>query len=345
MQIDFHHAVTYVVARCAGFTHTEADTIANAAQYVDDSVETGFVRFDNEMRFYRQATAHPVLDPRNLDADENSNSWLPFHFLPGNASHEAGAATSATYAQRLICRPNSPVAKAMVASALGDRARPWALHRLGIVAHVFVDTWAHQGFIGLKHPLNQVTDLRVKATNAQLKAAPPMMPPVGHGQALTYPDLPSLHWTYRNADGAVMERNNPADFPVAADELCRVFQTWRGTTVSGLTGPQRAAITRHLLDFTQPDPDARHAGWLAALQADAFGFGAQTVRYTAKAWKDEALGPASVRTVIEGFGGQHAYPADFDFMTCHWKLFHDAARSQRHDVFVNVLPKFGILEN
>lgn len=34
MQIDFHHAVTYVAGRLAGKDHAKADIIAYAAQYV-----------------------------------------------------------------------------------------------------------------------------------------------------------------------------------------------------------------------------------------------------------------------------------------------------------------------
>ena len=42
MQIDFHHAVTYVAARAAEFDHPEAEKIAYCAQYVDDAVKTGY---------------------------------------------------------------------------------------------------------------------------------------------------------------------------------------------------------------------------------------------------------------------------------------------------------------
>lgn len=47
MQIDFHHAVTYVAARIAGMDHAKADIIAYAAQYVDDATNHGYIRFDN----------------------------------------------------------------------------------------------------------------------------------------------------------------------------------------------------------------------------------------------------------------------------------------------------------
>ena len=41
MQIDFHHAVTYVAARLAGFSANDAGIIAHSAQYVDDAVNAG----------------------------------------------------------------------------------------------------------------------------------------------------------------------------------------------------------------------------------------------------------------------------------------------------------------
>jgi hypothetical protein len=39
MQIDFHHAVTYLCARMAGFAAAEAEIIAYSAQYVDDATQ------------------------------------------------------------------------------------------------------------------------------------------------------------------------------------------------------------------------------------------------------------------------------------------------------------------
>ncbi|MGD9158105.1 MAG: hypothetical protein PVG39_06855 [Desulfobacteraceae bacterium] len=39
MNIDFHYYGTYVAARLAGYDFTSAQTIAHAAQYVDDSDE------------------------------------------------------------------------------------------------------------------------------------------------------------------------------------------------------------------------------------------------------------------------------------------------------------------
>ena len=82
MQIDFHHAATYAIARIAGFEPQDAEVVAHASQYVDDSTTSGFIHFENGMRFRRDATAHPMLDAGNLDNDVAALSWLPFHFLP-----------------------------------------------------------------------------------------------------------------------------------------------------------------------------------------------------------------------------------------------------------------------
>ncbi len=46
MDIDAHHAGTYVVARLAGISHREAEIIAHAAQYVDDATNEGVIHFD-----------------------------------------------------------------------------------------------------------------------------------------------------------------------------------------------------------------------------------------------------------------------------------------------------------
>ncbi len=84
MQIDFHHAVTYVAAPLAGMDHAKADIIAYAAQYVDDATNHGFIRFDNGGTYSRVASAHIMLDYSNFSELANHRAWVPFHFLPAN---------------------------------------------------------------------------------------------------------------------------------------------------------------------------------------------------------------------------------------------------------------------
>lgn len=238
MQIDFHHGVTYLCARLAGFSAAESNIIAYSAQYVDDATHTGSIRFDNEMMYDRISSAHKMLDYRNMSELANHKAWLPFHFLPGNegkpASNEIPVHTQDSYLRHCICRPNSYVAKEMMADVIRRKSRPYALHRLGIAAHVYQDTWAHQGFVGFQHLINRAND--VKADNDEhhrqtfserLEAnfagtqdtqnqscwdkikgffkerqeafATDFLStvlPLGHGAVLSYPDRPYLSWSY-----------------------------------------------------------------------------------------------------------------------------------------------------
>ena len=68
MQIDFHHATTYVVARLSGFPQPQAATVAHASQYVDDATCSGMIRFDNGALYSRICSAHKMVDPKNADA-------------------------------------------------------------------------------------------------------------------------------------------------------------------------------------------------------------------------------------------------------------------------------------
>ena len=90
MQIDFHHTATYVTARSAGFGHRKADTVAYAAQYVDDAINSGTLRFHNGAMYTRISSAHKMLDYRNFEKLANHHVWIPFHFLPGNGGKKAG---------------------------------------------------------------------------------------------------------------------------------------------------------------------------------------------------------------------------------------------------------------
>ena len=160
MQIDGHHAATYVAARLAGFSHSEADVISYAAQYVDDANNGGAIHFDDSAYlYYRIAYAHSMIDYNNLIDVENHLAWLPFHFLPGNGLLPAGSNPLDCELDKMVCKPDSPIARDMLRAALKDRGTPRELMRLGITMHVYADTFAHQGFIGAMSVGNVATNV------------------------------------------------------------------------------------------------------------------------------------------------------------------------------------------
>jgi len=208
MQIDFHHAVTYVSARCAGFPHDEAEIIAHSAQYVDDATNGGIIEFENGAMYNHTASAHKMLDYKNTRELANHLVWVPFHFLPGNGGMEADKNPDGGFIQKLICRPDSHVARDMLRAMALDRNKPYALHRLGISMHVYADTWAHQGFAGVIHQCNQADDIESNMADRDGSLLDKLKNffvsksfPLGHGAVLSHPDQPYLIWKYKNGLG------------------------------------------------------------------------------------------------------------------------------------------------
>ena len=348
MQIDFHHGVTYVLARLAGFSATEADVIAHASQYVDDAVTSGTVTFDNGAMYARISSAHKMLDYRNFEELASHQVWVPFHFLPGNGGLPAGEHPEGPFIRKLVCRPNSHVAQDMIASVIYARHTRYALHRLGISMHVYADTWAHQGFAGVSHEINHARQL-TGPTGAPDRGVMDRLEnfflnealPLGHGTVLGNPDRPFLVWAYTNGLGERITRDNPKDFLDAAEHMCRAMQCFRAgdpaASVPGIGPADRETLARLLVEIRHDDADARHTAWLEEIARGAFGFGAERARYVGEgvgSWKELAL----------GLPGPDAGRVSFrpEFLESDWKLFHDALQAHRFDVINNILPEYGI---
>ncbi|MDP2104601.1 MAG: hypothetical protein Q8J76_01300, partial [Desulfobulbaceae bacterium] len=348
--IDFHHAVTYVTARCAGFSSQEADIIAYAAQYVDDSTSSGPVWFDNKAMYLRCSSAHGTLDLRNLKNEENHLVWLPFHFLPGNGGLPAGQDPTGSFIKKIVCHPNSPVAEDMLEAAISDQGKPFALHRLGITMHVYADTWSHQGFAGVLHEVNEVDKLMETSDSGVFKGGlkkfvsgflDDAVPPLGHGRALIFPDMPFLSWKYTNGRNELIERNNTELFGSAADRMCRAMQRYRrhrdpAVQETGLSPSDKSVARELFLSFVDKDGYVRHKKWVKAIADGAFSFGSASISYAAdgrSSWKAAALGTSQDMPV---------YSYSPDFLRCDWKFFHDALQQHRLTVSHDILPRYGI---
>ena len=363
MQIDFHHGVTYVVARLAEFDHQQAKIIAHCAQYVDDATNSGLILFDNGALFSRISSAHKSLDYRNFRKLANYRVWIPFHFLPGNDGLPAGEEPEGKFINKLICRPNSYVAQAMVTECIQRRNTPYGLHRLGITMHVYADTWAHQGFAGVNHRVNQATELVDDNGNPDRELAERVEKyfqkdfleqllgsfigdtfPLGHGAVLSHPDKPFLKWGYKNGLNEQIERNNPKDFLEAAALMCMWMKRYqRGdptAEVTGLLPEDKDLITQMLKTITDNDGKVRHQKWLTSISEGKFSFGKAQVSYIPKgkgSWKYEALGTEKFIDT-----GKERFPYHPGFLQSDWKLFHDALKAHRFYVTHELLPQYDI---
>lgn len=363
MQIDFHHGVTYVVSRLAGLDHDQANIIAHCAQYVDDATNAGLTKFNNGALFDRISSAHKLLDYRNFRQLANYQVWIPFHFLPGNDGLPPGEDPDGKFINKLICRPNSYVAQAMVTEAIQQQHKPSSLHRLGITMHVYADTWAHQGFAGVDHRVNEARELVDETGQTDTKLTQRVNKyfrknfleqlagaligetfPLGHGAVLSHPDKPFLKWGYKNGLGQQIKRNNPQDFLEAADNICIWLQRYLlrdpNAEVSGLPPGDRELIAQMLATIKDNDGKVRHQKWLSSIREGKFSFGKAEVTYIPKgqgSWKYEAL-----KTTSQIDTGKEKFPYDPSFLQSNWKLFHDALEAHRFYITHELLPQYGI---
>jgi hypothetical protein len=349
MQIDFHHAVTYVAARSAGFAHDEAEIIAYAAQYVDDATSSGTVCFDNKAMYSRISSAHKSLDLENMDDLENHIVWLPFHFLPGNGGFAAGSDPAGTFINKIVCRPDSPVAQEMIAATILDQDKPYSLHRLGIAMHIYADTWSHQGFAGVLHEINEVENATEIGDSGVFSGGPQKflngilddaLPALGHARANVLPDMPFLTWRYDNDREKGIQRDNTELFCRAANALCVAMGRYRlkdpRAMVSGIGAADMVKIRDLFGKLAIEDGEERHQEWLDAIGAGDFSFGSVALHYAEdgeRSWKARALGTSD---------DDEVYTYQTAFLTSNWKLFHDALQQHRLTILHDILPKYGI---
>jgi hypothetical protein len=81
MELDCHYYTVYQLAKLAGFNLGDAETIAYASQYVDDSTESNPVEPFPHQHFDTARTAHYGLKAFNWNVQKKV--YMPFlHFLP-----------------------------------------------------------------------------------------------------------------------------------------------------------------------------------------------------------------------------------------------------------------------
>lgn len=360
MQIDFHHAVTYVATRLGGMSHEDASIVAHAAQYVDDATNDGPLNFVDGQRYVRVTSAHKTLDLRqNADTSDNRLVWVPFHFLPGNEAAAKDADALTQFEARMTCKPNSVVAQRMVADCIAKQNLPFALHRFGIAMHTYADTWAHQQFVGMVCDSNRLKSVTVTPDaryindaiyevlvggSTQIKQFIANHLPIGHAGAVTFPDMPFLKWSFIRENGQQVVRDNLPDFMAAARGIFNMTRRYlaKDPTLPEMDiSPKDSAEIGHLLETTLfVDGEPRHSAWLAAIGKGVFSFGPIPLTYVEQgpgSWKYAALDADPDQE-----SGEEMFTLTEGFLASDWKKFHDAVQYHRLFILHELLPGFGL---
>ena len=150
MDLDYHYGAMYVLSRWAKFGSANSQIIATSCQLVDDNFDENPLSDAGEDEELARGVTVRYSSQNvvgNVTGKGNKEIWIPFHFLPGLEGE--------TEEEKLTCRKNSSLAQ-----KLADRILETTLDnsdfgfRIGIGLHAYADTWAYQGFSGLKDSIN-----------------------------------------------------------------------------------------------------------------------------------------------------------------------------------------------
>ncbi len=327
MDVEFHYYMTYAIAARAGFSTDDAEIIAYAAQYVDDNDR--FFRIRDRHAPKAPAYRNYITQTMNIlkPKRELMRIYPLFHFIPGDPL--------ASSAQRrdgklhwLNTTPDSTNANRIMDDALASRN----LYRIGIASHSYVDTWAHQNFVGYYDSFNAMR-------NSILSIA---LPNIGHADAKRLPDWPGAVWTDRRLLPDRSRVDNTERFMAAAQRLfykyCRCLKvTGKGDELviktRSLLRDLRAAIGER--DRKNQRKEDRIERYRDLTQRPEYG-GQRVAEYDRDRWLDEAV-QSQFLGIFEGQSipfrrwttrWQH-HTWRKNHQQSHWYRFQEAAKLQQ----------------
>ena len=364
MHKDIHYFGTYAMARAAGLKPDICQTIATAAQFVDDNDDDqSIIEFEDGGRFDICPTAHPMFHEDNtVFGNDQRRVWLPFHFLPGNEGDGMS--------ERLVCRKDSTIAKQMVDHCLSLIQGPFGLHLVGIAVHVYADTFSHYGFSGVSSRWNQVDGESIKLLNDERDTesenqfrkkygfttildnwrqssdrfksgfAETFSGALGHGGTLKYPDYPYLKWEFSyEHDGWKQpnsNRDNSETYLEACEKLHGMFSLI-GQDIPGFMNGQGRKfddiqeVVTSILKTPETDREKRCLLWKKAAEDGNLFASRENIRsYQGDGWKKE----------LNDLNGGHNSSS-----ACNTSVFQffQAAATYRTYVLRDLLPAHGLI--
>ncbi len=265
MDIVFHYFAVKTIALEAGFEEDDAQQIAKYSQFVDDNnsfkyrtlnnipqdIKDGDLGYD----LYRSSSLpFGEFDPATTGFSDNtdlvhlelekSQKFIvsPFHFVPFNKSHmdkNDFKTHEATLEDDSFISNQLNLAKTEFNAAKDSVTKKRALMRIGMLLHVFADTYAHALFSGYQDDCNNfdielvtnnVTDMDVskKYKDAVYKIA--KLAKIGHGGVGHLPDLTFISYKMKKY-GIFYERNNSSCFIKAGVEIFKYLKSLKGIDI------------------------------------------------------------------------------------------------------------------
>jgi hypothetical protein len=297
MNIEFHYYITHLIAARAGFRGDDLRILAYVSQFTDDNDEVYKIKEGKKVVYTNRISQ--TLQPIRSRAGR-LDVYPLFHFIPGDSNAERAARKDGK-ANPFNTTPNSANANRIMDAALKTKN----LYQIGIAAHAYADTWAHQNFVGYKSGFNKFSGFVDK-----------IIPNIGHADAKTKPDQPRLIWDDERLVHSCV--NNKERFLEAAGCLFEKLRTMADSTCSATAlKADRVSLLDHLARDIGSDGKEvaagkeRLDGYRERAATPAYG-GTEIPDYKATRWRTAAV-KRSVRYVGNPAHGRRRKIETFTF--------------------------------
>ena len=261
MDINFHYYTVKTLAVKAGYTDDEAQTIANYSQFVDDFTNYKYMLLSSVPGFARHLATklpgnvwlfNPVttgfeswFDMALLLLEKNQKNILtPFHFIPQHKKLNEKSTNREEW--RVVparLELDSLIQQLLVeakAQYLQNNSKENII-RIGLLLHIFADTYAHQGYSGSQGwenyaKLLSATDNRngKDITGDYSPGVYHQLPAIGHTETNHAPDDSNISFDiemkYNEKDKYSLKygRSNTREFQLAAREIIDFLLSCKG---------------------------------------------------------------------------------------------------------------------
>ena len=230
MDINFHYFAIKTIAYMAGFNEADAQRIAEYSQFIDDytvcinysfreipdyaeSLIIGNDRFNAGYKVFETISTGFAsclgIARVAIDEEYQKKVVVPFHFIPFknlnefSGNHKVYRTIEADLSDDSLVTRLLLNAKDKCQESYGTSEYPYDIMRLGMLIHVFADTYAHQCFSGFEEWVNSCFVKEIKRTDTQKVVLDEYfsdecskLPAIGHAKAGHAPDLTYASYEY-----------------------------------------------------------------------------------------------------------------------------------------------------
>jgi len=241
MNIEFHYYITRLIAARAGLGGEDLRKLSYSSQYTDDNKKEYKVKGPKRGQHAFRGRYYHNLISQTMDIFKPQNDKLKiyplFHFIPGDPEHPDARRVDGRV-RPFNTTPNSIIANRIIDEAIATEN----MYMIGMASHAYVDTWAHQNFVGYKDPFNGMTGV----LNT-------ILPDIGHADARHNPDWPALVWEDERLINSTID--NRIRFFDAAEHLFRKLRLLCDSSASEASTDQDVRALRADLDSAIGDRD------------------------------------------------------------------------------------------